>query len=102
MLSRRGLLNHSFLGGCAACATLAIGSRYRAGAGATAHDTEIAGLGYKLWFIGGMRDAIMNGHREATLDLRTLKDQSHVYGVGPIEGLTGEATIADSRPSTLR
>jgi hypothetical protein len=49
-----------------------------------------------------MRDAIIMGKREATLDLRTLKDRVHLYGVGPIDGLTGEATIADSRPSLAR
>src|SRR5260221_2155685 len=68
--------------GCAACAALAISSKYRALAIDPVHRTEIDGRGYKLWFIGGMRDAIMMGRREATLDLRTLKDQSHLYGVG--------------------
>jgi acetolactate decarboxylase len=88
--------------GCAACAALAISSKYRALAIDPVHHNEIDGRGYKLWFTGGMRDAIMMGRREATLDLRTLKDQSHLYGVGPIDGLTGEVTIADSRPSLAR
>jgi hypothetical protein len=90
--------------GCAACAALAISSKYRALAIDPVHhnEKEIDGRGYKLWFIGAMRDAIMMGRREATLDLRTLKDQSHLYGVGPIDGLTGEVTIADSRPSLAR
>jgi hypothetical protein len=88
--------------GCAACAALAMSSKYRALAIDPVQHNEIDGRGYKLWFIGGMRDAIMIGRREATLDLRTLKEQSHLYGVGPIEGLTGEVTIADSRPSLAR
>ena len=45
-----------------------------------------------------MREAIMM----CRLDLRTLKDQSHLYGVGPIDGLMGEVTIADGRPSLAR
>jgi acetolactate decarboxylase len=102
MLSRRGLIHQVFVSSCTACAGLALGSRYRAVAIDLAQHNEIDGLGYKLWFIGGMRDAIMNGRREATLDLRTLKNQPHLYGVGPIEGLSGEATIADSRPSLAR
>src|SRR5438105_2840787 len=101
MLSRRGLLHHGFASCCAACAALAVSSRYPAIAIDTLHN-EIDGSGYKLWFIGGMRDAIMNGRREAALDLRTLKNQSHLYGIGPIEGLSGEVTIADSRPSLAR
>jgi acetolactate decarboxylase len=46
-----------------------------------------------------MRETVMMGKREAALDLRTLKHQPHLYGVGPTEGLTGEVTISDSRPS---
>lgn len=44
----------------------------------------------------------MTGDRAAHLDLRTLKSRQHLYGIGPIEGLTGEVTIADSRPSLAR
>jgi acetolactate decarboxylase len=102
MLSRRGLLHRALASGCAACAALAISPKHRALAIDTGHQNEIDGHGYKLWFIGGMRDAIMMGRREATLDLRTLKEQSHLYGVGPIDGLSGEVTISDSRPSLAR
>src|SRR5260370_29637239 len=95
-MRRRGFIT---LLGCAACAALAISSKYRALAIDPVHRTEIDGRGYKLWFIGGMRDAIMMGRSEATLDLRTLKDPSHLYGVGPIDGLPGEVPIYDNRPS---
>src|SRR4029078_9050166 len=88
--------------GCATCAALAISSKHRALAIDPAHHSEIDGPGYKLWFVGGMRDAIMTGRREATLDLRTLKGKSHLYVLGPIYGLTGEVTIADSLPSLAR
>ena len=93
MLSRRRLLHT----GCAVCAALALGLRRKAFA-----SEEINGAAYKLWFVGGMSETIMMGKREAALDLRTLKGRPHVYGVGPLEGLTGEATIADSRPSLAR
>ena len=36
----------------------------------------------------------MTGDRAAHLDLRTLKGRPHLYGIGPIQGLTGEVTIA--------
>src|SRR5260221_3138109 len=64
--------------GCAACAALAISSKYRALAIDPVHRTEIDGRGYKLWFIGGMRDVIMTGRPEATLDLRSFKDQTQL------------------------
>ena len=57
---------------------------------------------YELSFVGSQRQTIMTEDRAAHLDLRTLKGRSHLYGIGPIEGLTGEVTIADSRPSLAR
>jgi hypothetical protein len=41
----------------------------------------------------------MNGKLAAALDLTTLADRPHLYGVGPIEELRGEVTIAISRPA---
>jgi acetolactate decarboxylase len=64
--------------------------------------SRLSGAGYELSFVGSQRQTIMTGDRAAHLDLRTLKDRSHLYGIGPIEGLTGEVTIADSRPSLAR
>ena len=61
--------------------------------------TEIDGKGYALRFIGNQREAMMMGKRAATLDLRTLKGRPHLYGLGPLEWLSGEVTIADQRPS---
>jgi acetolactate decarboxylase len=62
----------------------------------------VGGGGYELWFIGAQRETIMNGKLAAALDLRTLADRSHLYGLGPLEQLRGEATIADSRPALAR
>ena len=44
----------------------------------------------------------MNGKLAAALDLKTLAGRPHLYGLGPIEQLRGEVTIADSRPALAR
>jgi acetolactate decarboxylase len=44
----------------------------------------------------------MTGDHAAHLDLLTLRGRPHLYGIGPIQGLTGEVTIADSRPCLAR
>jgi acetolactate decarboxylase len=44
----------------------------------------------------------MNGKLAAALDLRTLASRQQLYGIGPIEQLRGEVTIADSRPALAR
>lgn len=62
----------------------------------------VSGIGYALWFIGAQRDTIINGKLAAALDLKTLADRPHLYGLGPLEQLRGEATIADSRSALAR
>jgi acetolactate decarboxylase len=62
----------------------------------------VSGPGYELWFIGAQRETIINGKLGAALDLRTLAARPHLYGLGPLEQLRGEATIADSRPALAR
>jgi acetolactate decarboxylase len=44
----------------------------------------------------------MNGRLAAALDLRILEGRQHLYGIGPIEQLRGEVTIADGRPALAR
>src|SRR5262249_10978958 len=63
---------------------------------------RVEGPGYDLRFMGAQRETIMNGKLAAALDLRTLAKAPHLYGIGPIEELRGEVTIADSRPSLAR
>lgn len=101
MLSRRQLLKASLtLCGCATCSGLGLSAFTH---NAWADDpTAIKGAGFDLWFIGGQRDTIMNGKLAAMLDLRTLASRSHLYGIGPIEQLRGEVTIANSRPALAR
>jgi alpha-acetolactate decarboxylase len=101
MISRRRLLRASLtVCGCATCGGLGIS--------ASAHSvradspTAVKGAGYDLWFIGGQRETIMSGKLAAALDLRSLASRQHLYGIGPIEQLRGEVTIADSRPALAR
>jgi acetolactate decarboxylase len=96
MLTRRRL----FVTGCAACAVLA--SSRLSNAVVAAATEEVHGKGYVLRFIGSIRDAIMMGKRDALLDLRTLKGKPHLWGLGALEGLSGEATIADGRCALAR
>jgi hypothetical protein len=99
MLTRRHLLHTSLFTGCAVCAALATS---RPSTAEVVAPSKISGPGYDLSFLGSQRQTIMTGDRAAHLDLRTLKGRPHLYGIGPIEGLTGEVTIADSRPSLAR
>src|SRR5262252_1323779 len=99
MISRRQLLRSSLtVCSCATCSGLgALTCSARADS-----PSAIKGTGYDLWFIGGQRETIMNGKLAAALDLRTLASRQHLYGIGPIEQLRGEVTIADSRPALAR
>jgi len=102
MLGRRPFLHATLAGsGCLVCAGLAAGAL----SGETYAADEpglVQGPGYTLRFIGSQRQAIMMGRREARLDLQTLRGVPHLCGLGPIEGLAGEVTILDGRPSLAR
>jgi acetolactate decarboxylase len=90
--TRRNLL-HAGAKGCATCAAISLGLASSHAATAT----EIDGKGYALRFVGSQREAMMMGKRASLLDLRTLKGRPHLYGIGPLEWLSGEITIADGR-----
>ncbi len=102
MLTRRHLLHTGLFTGCAVCADLATSRLATADVSQVVAPSKISGPGYEMSFVGSQRQTIMTGDRADHLDLRTLKGRSHLYGIGPIEGLTGEVTIADSRPSLAR
>jgi hypothetical protein len=96
MVERRDILKTSLtLCGCAASG--ALGAEARADG-----PTTVSGTGYQLWFIGAQRETIMNGKLAAALDLNTLANRTHIYGLGPLEQLRGEVTIADGRPALAR
>jgi acetolactate decarboxylase len=101
MISRRQLLKASLTAcGCATCGGLEL-SAFTHNARADG-PIAIKGTGYDLWFVGGQRETIMNGRLAAALDLKTLASRQHLYGIGSIEQLRGEVTIADSRPALAR
>jgi acetolactate decarboxylase len=101
MVQRRDLPRTSLtICGCGICGGFGIGAL---GRDARADGpTAINGTGYQLWFIGAQRETIMNGKFAAALDLNTLAGRAHLYGLGPLEELRGEVTIADSRPGLAR
>jgi alpha-acetolactate decarboxylase len=100
MISRRNVLKMSLtVCGCVACG---LGISAFADRALADSPTVIKGAGYDLWFIGGQRETIMNGKLAAALDLKTLASRQHLYGIGPIEQLRGEVTIANSRPALAR
>ena len=100
MMGRRHLLRIGIAAG--ACATCGLPSGGFAGAAQGDSITAVQGSGYDLWFVGAQRDTIMNGKLAAALDLNTLAGEEHLYGLGPLEQLRGEVTIADSRAALAR
>jgi alpha-acetolactate decarboxylase len=101
MISRRELLGSSLT----VCSCAASGGFEIDALAFSAHadsPTAIKGTGYDLWFIGAQRETIMNGKLAAALDLRTLASRPHLYGIGPMEQLRGEVTIANSRRALAR
>jgi len=59
---------------------------------------------YEVKWAGEMRKVMMMGEDQGILSLDSLKDQPHLYALGPVEGLNGEITVLDSRPfiATIR
>jgi len=49
-------------------------------------------------YTGAMRNVMWRGELAGTIDLDTIADKSHLYGVGPVEFLTGEITLLDGEP----
>jgi len=50
-----------------------------------------------LKIIGAMRNVMMKGELFGTIDLDTISDKQHIYGLGPVEYLTGEIIIIDGK-----
>jgi acetolactate decarboxylase len=96
MVNRRSILKVGLgLCGCAICAAGGFGTA----ATGQERQVDIQGRGYALHYIGAQRDTVMNGKLSALIDLRALAKTSHLYGIGPMENLRGEVTIANSRPA---
>ena len=48
--------------------------------------------------IGQMKDVMWKGKLSGKLDLKSLADTPHLYGLGPVEFLAGEVLILNSIP----
>jgi hypothetical protein len=53
---------------------------------------------FEVHHVGAQRD-VTAGDLSPHLDLATLRALPHLYGIGPLDRLTGEVTILDSKPS---
>jgi acetolactate decarboxylase len=47
--------------------------------------------------VGAMKDVMWGGRLEGSFDLDTVTDKSHLYGLGPVEFLSGEILILDGK-----
>lgn len=64
--------------------------------GAIAQDPPVA---IEVRHVGEMRKVQRDGDLRGTIDLKSLSKTNHLYALGPIEGLKGEVTIWDGKPS---
>jgi len=60
-----------------------------------------AGPAWAVRWIGAQRD-VLAGDVSGAIDLATLAHLPHLYALGPREGLVGEVTVFDGRPSVSR
>ena len=65
----------------------------------TRSDTPPAKPGYVVKYAGQMRNVMMKGDLSAHFDLASLRGTKGLYAVGPVEGLKGEITVLDGKPS---
>src|SRR5690606_34987172 len=47
--------------------------------------------------LGEMKNVMWKGELQGILDLDTISNKSHLYGLGPVEYLAGEVMIADGK-----
>jgi acetolactate decarboxylase len=47
--------------------------------------------------IGAMKNVMMKGQLSGSIDLDTISDKTHLYGLGPVEYLAGELLIVDGK-----
>jgi len=63
-----------------------------------------AASGTQVTPVGAMREVMWGSRMEAVLDLDTLADRRHLYGLGPLDSLRGELLVVDGKVfrSTVR
>lgn len=59
---------------------------------------------HEVKIVGAMRNVMLNGQLYGTISLDTISNKDHLYGLGPVEYLTGEIVILDGKSyvSTVR
>jgi acetolactate decarboxylase len=50
-----------------------------------------------ITIVGAMRNVMWKGELYGNIDLYTIANKKHLYGIGPVEYLTGELMILDGR-----
>jgi acetolactate decarboxylase len=48
-------------------------------------------------WVGAIKNVMWKGQLFGTIDLDTISDKQHLYGLGPVEYLTGELSIVDGK-----
>jgi acetolactate decarboxylase len=66
--------------------------------------TFAASKTYEVKWVGELHKVMMLGEDKGIISLDSLKDKTHLYALGPVEGLNGEITVMDSQPfiATIR
>ena len=49
----------------------------------------------RVYITGAMKNIMWKGQLEGMINLDTIADKEHLYGLGPLEGLRGEILIID-------
>jgi alpha-acetolactate decarboxylase len=53
--------------------------------------------GPEVHVIGAMKDVMRKGELHGTIDLDTVSNKQHLYGLGPVEYLSGEILVLDGK-----
>lgn len=62
------------------------------------HISEIAtGTSNQVHIVGEMRNVMHKGELSGTISIDTISNKNHLYGLGPVEYLTGEILIIDGK-----
>lgn len=61
------------------------------------HSVALGQHGNHVKIVGQMKDVMWNGQLNGKIFLDTIADKTNLYGIGPVEYLTGEILIIDGR-----
>ena len=63
----------------------------------TTYSTIAQQVNNKVKIVGQMKDVMWKGQLFGNISLDTIKNKDHLYGLGPVEYLTGEILIIDGK-----